>query len=102
MSDINIFIVQSPEEIRKNLKKLMPESMRKQFDKQGLNVEMESGEQLNEKLPPGMPKAFVVPEEVLTFPSEPGELESNRNRRRRIRDLNLKTRRERLPGNTEA
>ena len=79
----------------------MPKQVREALDNVGVDVSMESGEELRSKLSPGFPNKFVVPEEVLTFPSEEGEPERTKGRRRRMRDLNNKLLRKKQPGNTE-
>ena len=98
--DITIIIVSQPE-VRKNLKTLMPKQVREALDNAGRDVSMESGEEMREKLAPGFPTAFVVPEEILTFPPDEDEPDSTKKRRRRMRDLNNKLRRKKQPGNAE-
>ena len=98
--DITIIIISQPE-VRKNLKTLMPKQVREALDSVGRDVEMESGEELRSKLAPGFPTAFVVPEEVLTFPPDEDEPDLTKKRRRRMKDLNNKLRRKNQPGNTE-
>jgi hypothetical protein len=101
MVDINIFIIDGAE-LRKKLKKLMPAQVREALDQSGRDVELESAEEIREKLPAGFDKRFVVPEEVLVFPDEEEEPDGTKKRRRRMRELNTKLRRKKLPGNTEA
>jgi hypothetical protein len=101
MGDIIIINIEG-QEARKRLKKLMPRQVRESLDQVGRDVEMESGEELRDKLPEGFPRRFVVPEEVLVFPAEEEEPETTKKRRRRMRDLNRKIRRKKTPGNTEA
>lgn len=100
MADITIIIMENGAETRKRLKAALPPSMRESL--KGREVEMESGEQLRDKLPEGFPRKFVVPEEVLVFPDEAEEPEPQRKRRRRLREMSLKSRRKKLPGNTES
>lgn len=100
MGDINIFIV-SQAEVRSKLKKLMPKQVRESLDNAGLDVSMESGEELRGKLAPGFPNSFVVPEEVLMFSEEEDEPAQKRKSRRTMRELNNKLRRKKQPGNTE-
>jgi hypothetical protein len=101
MGDIIIINIEG-HEARKRLKKLMPRQVRGALDQIGRDVEMESGEELRDKLPEGFPRQFVVPEEVLVFPQEEDEPETTKKRRRRMRDLNRELRRKKTPGNTEA
>ena len=102
MADITIIIIEGKgPAMRKRLKEAMPESMRKTFDEIGRDVDMESGEEFRDKLPPGFPRKFVVPEEVLVFPAEEKD-EVLAQRRKQIREVNTKRRRKRTPGNTEA
>lgn len=101
MADINIFIIESPGEIRKSLKKLLPPQVRASLDQAGVEVDMESHTQMRDKLPAGFPAKFTVPEEVLVFPSEEGESETTRRRRQGMKAMNLKLKRKRIPGNAE-
>ncbi len=101
MSDVTIIIIDGSES-RKNLKAAMPESIRKVFDSVGRDVEMESGEQIKDKLPAGFPRAFVQLEEVLFFPPSEEESEPTKKRRRGMRELNNRRRRIKTAGNTEA
>ncbi len=87
---------------RKRLKDKMPASVREALDSVGRDVEMESGEQMREKLPEGFPDEFVIKEEILTFPEEPGESELKTKGKRRIKQLRNKLIRKTQPGNTEA
>ncbi len=98
--DITIIIISQPE-VRKNLKSLMPAQVREALDSVGRDVSMESGEEMRSKLAPGFPTAFVVPEEILTFPPDEDEPDTKKKRRRRMRELNNKLRRKKQPGNTE-
>lgn len=105
MADINIFIIErggGGREVRQRLKKLMPAQVREALDQAGRDVDMESGEELRDKLPKGFDRRFVVPEEVLVFPADEEEPEGTKKRRRRMKELNQKLRRKRMPGNTEA
>ncbi len=86
---------------RKKLKESMPAQVREALDAVGRDVDMESGEQLREGLARGFPNKFVVPEEVLTFPPDEEEPESTKKNRQRMRELNNKLRRKKLPGNAE-
>lgn len=97
MSDINIFVIEVAE-ARKKLKKFMTPRMREALDQAGLEVDMESGEEIRDELPEGLPGKFVVPEEVLFFPHEKGETEDKKKARRRMKDLNNKKKRKRVPG----
>jgi hypothetical protein len=99
MADINIFIIENGSETRKQLKKLLPPTLQKSLE--GHEVEMESGEQLRDKLPEGFPRAFIVPEEVLVFPSEEDEPAVRKTRRRQMKDINLKNKRKKIAGNAE-
>ena len=102
MADITIIVIESKgAEMRKRLKKAMPESIRQTFDEIGRDVDMESGESIRDKLPPGFPRTFIVPEEILVFPVEEKD-EVLVQRRKQIKEVNTKRRRKRTPGNTEA
>ena len=102
MAKITVIIIESEGAAqRKRLKETMPTQVREALNSAGLDVEMESGEELRKKLPRGFPDKFVVPEEVLVFPAEE-EDKVNAKRRRRMRDMNNSTRRKKLPGNAEA
>ena len=100
---ITIIVIESEgAEIRKRLKKAMPAQVRESLDAVGKEVDIESGEEIRDKLPAGFPRRFVVPEEVLVFPDEEPEDEVKVKRRKRMKDLNTKSRRKRTAGNTEA
>lgn len=101
MGDIIIINIESGAEGRKQLKKLLPVSMQKSLNDAGVDVEMESGEQLRDKLPEGFSRAFVVPEEVLVFPTAEKEPEERASMRKRLKAMSLKNRRKKQPGNTE-
>lgn len=103
MANITIIVIESEgAELRKRLKKAMPKNIKDTFDAIGRDVDMESGEEIRDKLPEGFPRRFVVPEEVLVFPPDEEEPEQTKKRRRNMRDLNTKSLRKKLPGNTEA
>lgn len=102
MANINIFIIDGSEarkNLRKGLKKFMPKNLRESFDQAGVDVDMESGEEMRENLPEGLPREFVVPEEVLVFPAEKGDSETTKKRRRRMRDINNRLKSKKTPGN---
>jgi hypothetical protein len=102
MADITIIVIESAgAETRKRLKKAMPAQVRESLDAVGRDVDMESGEEIRDKLPAGFPRLFVVPEEVLVFPADEEEPDSTKKRRRRMKELSTKLRRKKLPGNTE-
>lgn len=100
MADINIFIIEGPGEARKRLKKLLPPQVRKSLDQAGLEVDMESHEELRDKLPAGFPRKFTVPEEVLVFPSTKENLNLKEGRKK-LRDLRNSAARKKIPGNGE-
>ncbi len=101
MTDINIIInIEGVEANRKKLKKLMPTALKESLDSAGVEVELQSAEEVREKLPAGFDKRFVVPEEVLVFPTEEGESDMAKKRRRRMKELNQTNRRKKIPGNT--
>ncbi len=101
MASINIFIIKNAGEARKRLKKLMPPQVRSALDQIGRDVDIESGEEIRDKLPGGFDRRFVVPEEVLVFPAEEEEPKRTKQRRQQMKDLNNRLRRKRLPGNAE-
>ena len=98
MADINIFIVEV-REARKRMKGLLPPQVRKSLDQAGLEIDMESNEELREKLPAGFPSKFTVPEQILFFPPEEEEPEATKKRRRQMRELNNRLRRMKVAGN---
>ncbi len=101
---INIFIVGGGElrEARKRLRSTLPAQVQESLHQSGREVELESGEELRDKLPEGFPRKFIVPEQVLFFPDEEGESNTTKKRRRQMKNLNNRLRRKKTAGNTEA
>lgn len=86
---------------RKKLKEAMPEQISKALDDVGKKVEMESGEQMRDKLPPGFPREFVVKEEILVFPDEEEDetTQHKKKSRKRMMEIRNKIIRKSIAGN---
>lgn len=89
-------------ESRKKLKEAMPKSVRESLDAVGRDVEMESGEQMRDKLPAGFPREFVIKEEILVFPDEKEDAPTKANKRmkKRINSMRNDLVRKTIPGNS--
>ena len=97
---VTIIIIEGDGAIaRKKLKDAMPESVRESLDQVGKDVEMESGEQIRDKLPEGFPREFVIKEEVLVFPEEEEDVKKKKTKKR-INNMRNNIVRKSVPGNS--
>ena len=99
---VTIIVIESDGAVaRQNLKEAMPKSVRESLDAVGKAVEMESGEQMRDKLPGGFPREFVIKEEILVFPDDEDDDDTKRAKKTKKRLNNMRNNivRKTIPGN---